>query len=218
MSDGSETSPPDDKVTGIPSLLLLSGFLVAATVGSALFVLPGESQTPTVSSALAIPPEDAVNVLPNLSRATDSREAVQTIVPAEATIEPLDPETARLSQLLVGDWRQDFHGERILSIKADGSATMTILPSVFFTVVFGQKIDVTMFWSIKDGHMDYGISGGTPEDKVKMAASTWGDHWVEKIITLDDTKLDLLSVDGTSHSIWERVNPNGPPEAETPTP
>ena len=129
-------------------------------------------------------------------------------------VEQIDSETLRLNKLIVGSWKQDFYGERTLTVKADGTASMTILPSGVFALGFGPKIDLTMFWSVKDGHLDYGVNGGTPADKVKLAASTWGDHWVEKIIELNDTKLDLLSVDGSSHSIWERVTSDGDPTEE----
>ena len=187
MSDSSETTETDGKSQGVPPLFLLAGFLVAGTAGSAYFVMPDGPQATTVSSTLTIP-----IVAPPLEVATQS-------------VEQIDPETARLNKLVVGSWKQDFYGERTLTVKDDGTATMVIRPGGVFALGFGEKIDLTMFWSVKDGHLDYGVNGGSPADKVKLAASTWGDHWVEKIVKLDENKLDLLSVDGSSHSIWERV-------------
>ena len=204
MSDGSETTQPGPKPTGMPPVFLLGGFLIAATAGSAIFVGPVEPPasipSPTVSN-----PADAASG----SQTSDPGTPVESTIPTQLTIEPVessDPESAKFSQLIVGEWRQDYYGTRTLSVKADGTATMTIVPSPVFAIGFGPKIDLTMFWSVKDGHLDYGVSGGTPTDKVKLAAKTWGDHWVEKIIELNETKLDLLSVDGSSHSIWERVS------------
>jgi len=189
----------------MPPLFLLGGFLVAATAGSAFFVLPDETPTTTVSSTITIPLGASVVGQPANSGETLPDKSVKTPEPEESPVEPVDPETARLRKLIVGSWRQDYYGERTLTVKADGTATMTILPSGVFAFGFGPKIDLTMFWSVKDGRLDYGVNGGTPADKVKLAASTWGDHWVEKIIELNENKLDLLSVDGSSHSIWERV-------------
>jgi hypothetical protein len=210
MSDVSETTETTGKPKGVPPLFLLGGFLVVATAGSAYFVMPVGPQTMTVSSTLSIPigaPAEAGDSTPDGS--------AETATPSESEpVEQVDPETARLNKLIVGDWQQDYYGERTLSVKADGTATMTILPSGVFAFGFGPKIDLTMFWSVKDGHLDYGVNGGSPDDKVKLAAKTWGDHWVEKIITLDENKLDLLSVDGSSHSIWERVSRRFDPQAE----
>ena len=208
MSDVSESIESDEKSTGTPPLFLLGGFILAATAGSAYFVMPGESEQTTISSTLVIP------IGPDQSSPTTQTKGTTTQAPTEPVVDPaitdppperIDPETSRLSKLIVGSWKQDFYGERTLTVKADGKATMTILPSGVFAIGFGSKIDLTMFWSVKAGHLDYGVSGGTPADKVKLAASTWGDHWVEKIIELTETELDLLSVDGSSHSIWERV-------------
>lgn len=210
----SPTSPTSERTMRVPPLFLLGGFLIAGTAGSAFFVLPDESPTTTISSMVTISADGTSVGQPDVSGETGSAESVENTDSRNIPDEQIDPETARLSELIVGDWQQDFYGERTLSVKADGTATMTILPSGVFAFGFGPKIDLTMFWSVKDGHLDYGISGGTPEDKVKLAAKSWGDHWVEKIITLDENKLDLLSVDGSSHSIWQRASPRFDPQAE----
>lgn len=215
MSDVSETTRSDEKNTGTPPLFLLGGFILAATAGSAYFVMPDDSQQTTISSTLVIPIGQDRDGPTTETKETTTQTPVEPAVSPEDTDpspEQIAPETARLSNLIVGSWKQNFYGERTLTVKSDGTASMTILPSGVFTLGFGPKIDLTMFWTVKDGHLDYGVSGGTPADKVKLAASTWGDHWVEKIIELTDTKLDLLSVDGSSHSIWERV----PSEVDSP--
>jgi hypothetical protein len=222
MSDDSEsTTRPPQKQTRMPPVFLLGGFLMVATAGSAFFVVPGEEQKVNFSYTVILPNGKAYNsnIFPSTAGEKSPPQPSprdQVTLSSEPTTEKpdTDPEEERLRQLIVGDWQQDYYGERALSIKADGTATMTILPSSFFTVAFGTKIDLTMFWSVKDGHLDYGINGGSPEDKVKLAARTWGDHWVEKIIELDETKLDLLSVDGSTHSIWKRVSRKFDPEAE----
>lgn len=205
MSDEFETSQPNESTKRVPPLFLLGGFLIAGTAGSAFFVLPNETSSTTVSSAITIPGDNSVGQSTNPDKDASGEPVVKVVEPDETPVEPVDPETARLSKLVVGNWQQEFYGKRTLTVKADGTATMTILPSGVFALGFGSKIDLTMFWSVKDGHLDYGVNGGTPADKVKLAAKTWGDHWVEKIVTLDENKLDLLSEDGSSHSIWERI-------------
>lgn len=209
MSDEFEESRPLEGTKRVQPLFLLGGFLVAGTAGSAFFMLPDETPTTTVSSTISMPWDDQVICL----APEPLPKKVRVSKPDKTPVESVDPEAARLSKLIVGSWQQEFYGKRTLTVNVDGTAKMTILPSGVFAFGFGPKIDLTMFWSVKDGHLDYGVNGGTPADKVKLAATTWGDHWVEKIVTLDENKLDLLSVDGSSHSIWERVAPNGSPDA-----
>lgn len=214
MSDEFKTPQPDEASKRMPPLFLLGGFLIAGTAGSAFFVLPDETPTTTVSSTISIPVGTSAPEEPANSEEKQATGAAEVVEPEETPVEPVDPETARLSKLIVGDWQQEFYGKRTLTVKPDGTATMTILPSGVFALGFGPKIDLTMFWSVKDGHLDYGVNGGTPADKVKLAASTWGDHWVEKIIELNETKLDLLSVDGSSHSIWARMPNSADPKSD----
>lgn len=211
MSDEFDESRPLEGTKRVPPLFLLGGFIVAASAGSAFFVLPNETSSITVSTTVTIPGGGSVVGQPANPGERISGEPTEVVGPEETQV---DPETVRLSKLIVGSWQQEFYGKRTLTVNVDGTATMTILPSGVFAFGFGPKIDLTMFWSVKDGHLDYGVNGGTPADKVKLAASTWGDHWVEKIITLDENKLDLLSVDGSSHSIWERVPGRFDPQAE----
>lgn len=216
MSDAADSTEPE-KRSGLPPFVLILGFLAVATVGSAFVVLPDNQAAITTSSTLVIPgPGSAAmksTVVSSAEAKSDEADSTDGLQNSELSENhPQSPaeqlkkaEDELQSKLLVGEWRQDYYGVRTLSIKADGTATMTIIPSSLWAVAFGAKIDLTMFWSVKDGYLDYGITGGTPADKVQLAAKTWGDKWVEKIIELNENKLDLLSVDGTTHSIWERA-------------
>lgn len=206
MSDISETTQSPRKQIKMPPVLLLGGFLMVATAGSTFLTrpdanLPSHNPSPLVSS-----PDNPAD--PESAVANPDIEAPAIAEPAATTepTPPADPEQARLRQLLVGEWQQEYFGKRTLSVGADGTASMTIQPNSVWAIGFGPRIDLTMFWSIKDGFLDYGISGGMPEDKVQLAVKTWGDHWVEKIVQLDEKKLDLLSVDGSTHSIWYRTD------------
>jgi hypothetical protein len=202
MNDDSESTRPDEKQSGMPPVFLVAGFLILATAGSALVILPAGQQPVIVSSSMVMP-VGASLPLAHVEVAAEGGTG-QVATPDESHV-ALNPAEERLKRLIVGTWRQNYFGERTLSVTADGAAAMAIVPDSVWAFAFGPRIDLAMFWSIKDGHLDYGVNGGTPADKVKMASTTWGDHWVEKIILLDETKLDLLSVDGVTHSIWERL-------------
>lgn len=209
MTDGSKTARPGEKRFAKPPVLLLAGFLAVATAGAVFVSTSTDPQDSAVTTTLAIAGAGSRNSAGGSTGAGSSSGKTDVSQGTDASADPngpdvesKDPETERL---FVGVWRQERHGERTLTMKSDGTATMTIIPGGFYSLAFGKRIDLTMFWSMKDGHLDYGINGGTPPEKVKMAIKLYGDHWVEKIVELDETKLNLFSARSKTHSIWERV-------------
>lgn len=108
-------------------------------------------------------------------------------------------------RLLTGTWRQEFFGERLLTINDDGTGRMLILPNSFWSSFFGDRIELRMYWTLEKDRIDYGYSGGTPAEKVESARKSWGDHWNEQIVELTEDRLVLLNADGKTRSAWQRV-------------
>ena len=216
MSEETRTERTSQKQMAPPPALLLVGVAVVVTTGSTWFVVAPGPGTATTNSAAIIPipltgqspigeagspARDTGAVLPS----DDASSASGDSAAETQAVDEVAAADQRFKSLLVGNWTQDHFGKRTLMVREDGTASMVIEPSAVWALAFGNRIDLTMFWSVKDGHLDYGVSSGIPEDKVKMAAQSWGDHWVERIVDLTDERLDLLSEDGSSHSIWQRV-------------
>lgn len=111
----------------------------------------------------------------------------------------------RLRNLLVGGWRQEFFGARVLTVRPDGTGEMIIRPNDLWKAAFGAELRLTMFWSLAGDRIDYGIRSGTPADRVRQAVQLWGDHWNEQIVELTSERLVLLAADGVTRSVWERV-------------
>lgn len=206
----------------LPPALILLAVLGTGSAGSALFFESSdESDQPFTTAGLmpaAVGNPDSVPTPDETARNKDEA-LIETSDPVAVVAEqvkqsPEDLVANRRSSLIVGSWTQEKFGTRTLIVHEDGTAEMAIVPNGAWSLVFGTRIDLTMFWSVKDGKLDYGVSGGTPEDKVRMAAKTWGDHWVEEIVELSEEKLDLLAEDGKSHSIWTRVTPSDESVAE----
>ena len=167
-------------------------------IGSVGLMLPlPDSQRGAVSPALP-----SASIAPQLVPANDAETAV--------TPEPSPPDAnALLAQRLIGSWQQEFLGQRTLTVAADGTAKMVIEPAGVWALGFGKRLDIEMFWSIKDGHLIYGITSGTPPDKVAFAIKSWGDKWDEEIVELTDETLILLEASG-QNSEWERVTNEKP--------
>ena len=113
-------------------------------------------------------------------------------------------ETARITKLLAGTWTRESYGNRRLTIRQDGTASIAIKPSTVYAVVFGDRIDIEVKWELQDGYVDYKVTSATPAEKFEMAKNTWGDHWHEKIHKLDEKKLILLGEEGDEYE-WTRV-------------
>ncbi len=126
----------------------------------------------------------------------------------EASSESADDQMRRE---ILGSWQQQRFGSRLLTVQPDGKATMVIRPDSVWAFAYGEQIDLDMYWSIEDGRIDYGYNGGTPADKVELASKTWGDHWIEEIVELTDSRLVLLAEDGQTRSEWERASTDRKP-------
>lgn len=159
-----------------------------------------------------VAPDDTQAAVPTDGELTTSDGTSESDSQLNSSVpEELSPEDAERARLLVGVWKQERFGQRRMTVKADGSATMVIRPEGLLASTFGfdKQLDLQMYWKVKDGHIDYGVSGGTPPDQVKTASSMWGDHWVEKIEALSDQELILLDQSTSAPSKWQRV-----PESE----
>ena len=150
-----------------------------------------------------------VNASGQAAESSAAPSALQSDDSAEST---MSPEDAGLARRLVGNWQQDRFGQRYLSVKADGTASMTIHPASLYAFAFGSRIDIRMYWSVKDGRLDYGIKDGTPQDKVDLAAQTWGDHWVEKIESLTPSELVLIGESDGLPCRWTKTEARPVPE------
>lgn len=156
--------------------------------------VPGESGQPSPATEVVDPP-------------------VLSGLPGEPAVEALSPEDAERARLIVGSWEQERYGQRVMTVKADGTATMMIRPSGLWATMFGEQIDLELYWSIKDGHIDYGVSGGASAEQVATASKMWGDHWIEKIVTLTEDELVLLDQSTSQEIGWKRAKPEPPAES-----
>ncbi len=173
-------------------------------------ISPGESQLTKPPSADAAPHgEHRTPQTPDHTAAPDMRTSGER----SGTDDSATTDDQRLRKLIVGTWQQSYYGKRLLTVLPDGQAKMVIRPDSVWAFAFGQQIDLDMFWSIENGRIDYGYKGGTPEDKVALAAKTWGDRWDEKILELTDSRLVLLCSDGETRSEWERASTEKSPPA-----
>lgn len=111
----------------------------------------------------------------------------------------------RLQERIVGTWRDHYQGERKMTIRADGTATMVVIFRGMKARLFTRRLVLKMVWSLQDGHMTRRTTGGTPPEKVEFVNRYAGRQVSEKILKLTDRQLILLDQDGSTRYTWRRA-------------
>lgn len=200
-TSGERTSEVGDGRNAPPFLLSLSAIVLMLILPGTAFVMHAAARS---GAGSALP---RTQVLPGPSgEQPDQPTLEQHVAEHAASAESEADRSARLRlRLLAGTWQQEFYGTRTLTILADGTGRMQIRPNGIWAALFGDEIQLDMFWKLDGDRIDYGYSGGRPADKVEAARKSWGDRWLEQIETLNDDVLVLLAADGTTRSVWKRV-------------
>ncbi|MHC4879881.1 MAG: hypothetical protein ACYTGL_25805 [Planctomycetota bacterium] len=191
---------------GIVAMIGVAGLWAGSTQRP---VSSGDAES--VASSVAMVPQSVVTLAEDALDTTGIVETPENQNASGSVEQPTESEDDRMRREILGSWQQQRFGSRLLTVQPDGKATMVIRPDSVWAFAYGERIDLEMFWSIEDGRIDYGYNGGTPADKVELASKTWGDHWIEEIVELTDSRLVLLAEDGQTRSEWERASTDRKP-------
>lgn len=113
---------------------------------------------------------------------------------------------AALRAKLLGTWRDFHHGQRTMTVRDDGTATMVCQFSGMKARLFTPRLQLEMTWSVENGRMLRRTTGGSPKSKVDFVNSYYGDRVSEPILDVSDTQLLLQDQDGSQRYRWRRVN------------
>jgi hypothetical protein len=127
-----------------------------------------------------------------------------TAQPTAAHVPHNDP-TERLRGQIVGTWRDHYQGERTMTVRDDGTATMVVVFRGMKARLFTPRLELEMAWSVRNGHMTRRTTGGTPPDKVDFVNRYAGRQVSEKILKLTSRQLILLDQDGSTRYNWQRL-------------
>jgi hypothetical protein len=108
---------------------------------------------------------------------------------------------------VVGVWEDNYQGHRIMTVRADGTATMVVELHGWKARLYASELRFEMTWSIQNGLMTKQTTGGEPPGKVKTILKLMGDRVQEKIVELTSDRLVLLDKDGKRQYEWRRVKP-----------
>lgn len=208
MADTSDerASEVDESRIAPPFLLSLSAIVLMLVLPGTAFVMHVAARSgarPVLPRSLQLP--DGLSWPPG--EQSEQPASGRHVAEHAASAGSEADRAARLRlKLLTGTWQQEFYGTRTLTILADGTGRMQIRPNGIWAALFGDEIQLDLFWKLDGDRIDYGYSGGRPADKVEAARKSWGDRWLEQIETLNNDVLVLLAADGTTRSVWKRVS------------
>jgi hypothetical protein len=107
-------------------------------------------------------------------------------------------------QLVVGVWEDDYQGQRTLTVRPDGTATMVVEFDGWKARLFTPRLQIETTWAIEAGHFNRRTVGGEPADKVEFVKNRVGDRASDKIVKVTANRMQLIDQDGQTQYDWRR--------------
>ena len=122
-----------------------------------------------------------------------------------ATASATGPQTSQVHKLMVGTWQDDYQGQRTLTVRPDGTATMTVVFDGWKARMFTPRLRIETTWTVEDGRFRRQTIGGEPADKVEFVKRRVGDRASDKIVKVTADRMVLIDQDGETRYNWRRV-------------
>ena len=153
----------------------------------------GGTVLPIVAAALALACGVLATVGRIVPRAPHPEAASAVISEGGETVRPDE----RLREQVVGTWRLVDQGERIVTNRPDGTATMVVRLNFLGALLYGERLDFELTWEVKDGVLTHAIVSGKPKANVDRLIRDFGSSMSSRILSLDDEALLLEETDGS---------------------
>lgn len=120
---------------------------------------------------------------------------------------PMAKSLAETEQGVIGEWSGFYQGQRHLTVREGGKATMVVEPEGVAAYLLAPKVTFEILWKVHQDQLEFDIIGGDPLDKVKVVTNMYGKRRVHKILELQPEKIVLLDEDGVTEYVWNRNPP-----------
>lgn len=120
--------------------------------------------------------------------------------------QPVEHNDKRLRQLIVGSWEQELYGLRKLTVRRNGTATMTVKPDGVWQYLFGERLQLDFKWSIEGRALSFKATGGQPKGKIELVMKMYGSDRCQQILDLTADRLLLEPDEGDSEHDWKRLS------------
>jgi hypothetical protein len=113
----------------------------------------------------------------------------------------------QLRDMVLGRWRMEAHGTRVVDNRPDGTASMDVTFDFVASLLYGPKLALELRWSIENGALTYTIHSGAPQPSFDRMTATYGRQATYEIKSIDKTRMHLVRVDVPDQShLWTRVD------------
>ena len=110
---------------------------------------------------------------------------------------PKSPEAPadQLRNAVIGDWKLERNGQRLLSLRADGTATMDVTLTAWQAVLFGEQMRFDIRWSLDGRQLVMETTGGEPATAVDAITKVYGLVRKQPILEIDENHMLLKDPD-----------------------
>ena len=187
--------------------LMLCLTLLAGCGGAPLPLPVAGMAGPTSASVNS--PQSTFEPIDSGDSIADSPSEVPTgAAPVDVTAPDSRPtSTAFDGRQLVGCWRDGFCGQRTLTLKADGSATMLLELDFAGRLLYGKTLEFDLQWSLDGSTLSFEILTGRPVDAAKSAMKLWGEAFDYRIELVDNEHLHGWASDDSILYKLRRIEP-----------
>ena len=209
----------DPGVEGTPQIRSQSGranyLLIGAVIGvlAILAAINLKSNQPVASPLLPTAPELSIEPPLSIPVGTDPPRVVIDEEPPELLLISEQPKKmadltdTECSQMSVGTWTSESDGERILTIRGDGTATMIYRPSQLKQLILGEKVTIEIAWKIEDHTVIFNSISGAPDTSFKTITALYGRKMERKLLQISATAFTVQDLEDNHETEWERITP-----------
>ena len=121
------------------------------------------------------------------------------------------PDDAELIERFAGTYARESYGHRVMVVRPDGTATMTVDVDPWYQALVGKRIVVEIAWELTagTGDEDRGVHfesvSGTPPGSFETITKLFGTEADWTIESADDEKLVLYDPEDDETVEWVRV-------------
>ncbi len=143
----------------------------------------------------------------------DSDAAAAPVVAPAPEAPPASP--AFDVKQLVGCWQDSFYGQRTLTLKPDGTATMFLKLDFAGRLLYGKTLEFDLNWSLDGSTLSFEILTGRPVDAAQSAMKLWGEAFDYRLELVDNESLHGWASDDSTLYKLRRVDASDASGAET---
>jgi hypothetical protein len=113
----------------------------------------------------------------------------------------------QLRALILGRWRTESNGTRVVDNRADGTASMDVRFDFVASLLYGDHMTLDLHWTVHNGVLVYTIQSGSPQATVDRIISAYGDQASYHFRSIGEKRMHLERViDADEDYVWTRVD------------